>query len=386
MRGPAIGVDLRVLVRGTRTGIEGYTVEVLGAMLALPDSPAFIGFYNGWRRTAPPQALVASPKLAVREWAIPNRILSFASVAFGAPRLDRLMGSVGCVWSPHFLAAAVSSNIRRVVTFHDLSFERYPEFFTRSRRLWHWSQQPRRQARRAQRLIAVSHSTKADLVNLYGVPAERVAVVHSGVADRFRPLSADDPTVERLRERVGLREPYVLSLGTIEPRKNVVGIIRAFGALTARAPDTFRDLSLVIAGAPGWCTRDVFAAARVSPAADRIRFLGFVPDEFLPALYSRAALFVYPSFFEGFGFQPLEATACGVPTIVSNNSSLPEVVGDAAVMVDPWRPDELVDAMEAVLTDRMLALRLRERGFARARQFSWERAARETLAVLLGDT
>lgn len=382
MTGQAIGVDLRVLVRGTRTGIEGYTAELLAAMLALPDSPPFVGFYNGWRRMSLPAALVASPKLTVRERAIPNRLLSLASVLFGAPRLDRLMGSVERVWIPHFLAAAVSPHVRRVVTFHDLSFERYPEFFTRSRRIWHWSQQPRRQALSADRLIAVSHSTKEDLVNLYGVSAERIAVIHSGVSSRFRPLAADDPMVRRLCERARLQEPYVLSLGTLEPRKNVAGIIRAFSALVQRAPDTFRDLTLAVAGSPGWFAREVFTAAATSPAADRIRFLGFVPDEFLPALYSRASLFAYPSFFEGFGFQPLEAMACGVPVIASNCSSLPEVVGDAAVMVDPWRPEELMDAMEAVLTDTHLAAHLRERGIAQARQFTWERCARETLEVL----
>ncbi|MBI3304845.1 glycosyltransferase family 4 protein [Candidatus Parcubacteria bacterium] len=376
-----LGVDLRVLVRGTLTGVEEYTLELLQALLALPDGPAITGFYNAWRRAPVPRELSGHPKLSLRIGSVPNRLFAISSTFLNRPQLDQWLGGAEIVWSPHFLAAAVSPRARRVITFHDLSFERYPEFFPRRRRLWHWSQKPRQQAQAASRLIAVSHSTKADLVNLYRVAPDKVAVVHSGLASHFRPLDPADPQVVSVRKRYELTRPFVLFLGTLEPRKNVSGLIRAFDSLVRSGPETFRDLELVLAGTLGWYAGGIFAAARASPVRRRIRFLGFVPPEHKAALYSAATVFVYPSFFEGFGFPPLEAMACGTPTICSHVASLPEVVGDGALMVDPWRQDELKCAMELVLVDSHRAQELRRRGLAQAKKFSWPRAAAATLRV-----
>ncbi|MBI4385601.1 glycosyltransferase, partial [Candidatus Parcubacteria bacterium] len=177
-----LGVDLRVLVRGTRTGVEEYTLELLQALLALPGGPVITGFYNGWRRAPVPRELSGHPKLALRIGSVPNRLFSASSTLLNRPQLDQWLGGTDILWSPHFLAAATSPRAKRVITFHDLSFERYPEFFPRRRRLWHWSQKPRRQAEMASRLIAVSHSTKADLVNLYRIAPDKITVVHSGLA------------------------------------------------------------------------------------------------------------------------------------------------------------------------------------------------------------
>ncbi|RME69436.1 MAG: glycosyltransferase family 1 protein, partial [Chloroflexi bacterium] len=231
-----------------------------------------------------------------------------------------------------------------------------------------------RSVARADHVIAVSEATRQDLIELYGTPAEKISVLYHGVASHFRPQT-DPACLHRLRQRYGLGErPFILSVGTIQPRKNFRRLIQAFARLDP-------PYTLVIAGGRGWGESDIFAEAVRLGLQDRVHFPGFIADDDLPALYSAAELFVYPSLYEGFGLPALEAMACGTPVVASNRSALPEVVGEAGLLVDPLDVGAIAGAMAQVLTTPELRQKLSEAGQRRAAQFTWDGVARQLLAL-----
>lgn len=266
----------------------------------------------------------------------------------------------------------ISAEAPLVATAYDLSFLRYPHFFTFRQRLWHKYVGTASLLRRATRIAAISEYTKADVCERYDIDPARVVVAPPGVHPRF--TAQDDASKSAVRNKYGLTRPFILYLGTLEPRKNVPGLIAAFDAAS-------NDHDLVLAGVRGWKFQEILDRAARSPKRDRIKFLGYVREEDKPALYSAADLFVYPSFFEGFGMPPAEAMACGTPVVTGRDSSLGEVVGDAGLMVDPYDTGELSRVIDAVLEDEALRLRLRTAGPERSKRFTWERSA-EIMAEL----
>jgi len=284
----------------------------------------------------------------------------------------------------HALAfvAPLLSRCPSVVTIYDLSFLLYPESFKRAKRFY-LGLFTRLSARRARRIIAISESTKRDVVRLLGVPPEKVEVVYCGIDEAFRPLAEEQ--VAAFRSKRGLPERFILFVGTIEPRKNVTRLIEAFADLRSFdvAQDTFAicDLRLVIGGAKGWFYQDVFARVEELGLEDKVIFPGYIPVSELPLWYNAAELFVYPSLYEGFGLPPLEAMACGTPVVAANTSSLPEVVGEAGLIVDPLDVEGLAEAMRRALDDEALRQEMREQGLERAKGFSWTKTAQETVQV-----
>jgi glycosyltransferase involved in cell wall biosynthesis len=262
-----------------------------------------------------------------------------------------------------------------VVTVHDLTFLRFPDAFRRSNRLY-LSLFTRLSTRRAARVIAVSESTRQDVITLCGVPADRVVAIPNGVTEAFCP--ADPREVAEFRRRKGLPERFILFLGTLEPRKNLVRLLDAYAALHQSSRET---VPLVLAGGKGWFYDTIFARVAELGLEGAVIFPGFVPVEELPWWYRAAELFVYPSLFEGFGLPVLEAMACGTPTVTSMASSLPEVVGTAALLVDPEDTAEMTNAIERVLSDRALAAELHAAGPRQAARFPWTRTAAESVNV-----
>ncbi|MFQ5813782.1 MAG: glycosyltransferase family 4 protein, partial [Anaerolineae bacterium] len=262
-----------------------------------------------------------------------------------------------------------------VVTIHDLSFLLYPESFKRSKRFY-LSLFTRLSARQARCIIAVSKSTKRDVVRLLGVSPDKVEVVYSGVDDVFHPLAEDQ--VAAFRSKRGLPERFILFVGTIEPRKNVTRLIEAFAALR---PCDLANLKLVIGGAKGWFYHNVFARVEELGLEGDVVFPGYIPVSELPLWYNAAELFVYPSLYEGFGLPLLEAMACGTPVVAANTSSLPEVVGEVGLTVDPLDVEGLAEAMRRALGDEVLRQEMRDRGLQRAKGFSWTKTAQETVQV-----
>ncbi|MGD8398167.1 MAG: glycosyltransferase family 1 protein [Anaerolineae bacterium] len=258
-----------------------------------------------------------------------------------------------------------------VVTIHDLSFLLYPERFRAGNRRY-LRLFTRLSVGRARRVIAVSQSTRDDVVRLYGLAPDRVDVVHNGVDGAYRPLPPGE--VAAFRARQNLPERFILFVGTLEPRKNVTGLVEAYARLPLPRPP------LMLVGGKGWLYDEVYARVEQLGLGSEVHFVGFVDSGELPWWYNAAEVFVYPSFYEGFGLPALEAMACGTPVIASDTSSLPEVVGAAGVLVDPEDPEALAATLDRVLTDSTLAGALQAAGPQQAARFSWQRAARETAA------
>jgi glycosyltransferase involved in cell wall biosynthesis len=253
-----------------------------------------------------------------------------------------------------------------VVTVHDLSFLRYPEFFSARKNFWHRALGVKKTLRAAERIIAVSANTKNDIIELAGVAPEKISVIYSG-----------NNAVKREADAKPRSERFILYLGNIEPRKNINGLIAAYDQLRVEG----ENIKLILAGAPGWKNKKIYAARDGSRYKNDIIFLGYISQKDKEDLLRKATIFVYPSYYEGFGFPPLEAMASGVPVVCSNVSSLPEVVADAALMINPFKDEEIKDALKIILTDEKLRARLIAKGYERAKLFSWDKTAAQYLQL-----
>jgi len=264
---------------------------------------------------------------------------------------------------------------RRIITVHDLTFLRYPQFLTAESRRYYNTQIARAVAM-ADRILADSRATKADLIDLLGAPADKISVVWLAADARFKPMAPAE--VQPRLDALGLPETYLLFVGTFEPRKNVAGLLTAYRLLLDREPGAPR---LVISGRRGWLFDETPAQIDRLGLRERIVFLDAPSDADLVALYNGATALALPSYYEGFGLPVLEAMACGAPVVISDRGSLPEIAGDAALVVNPDDPDALATALRRVSLDVDLRAELRRKGLTRAAEFSWERCARETLAA-----
>lgn len=267
------------------------------------------------------------------------------------------------------------SPVSTIVTVHDMSLRLYPHCHPWRRRLLN---RPLMHVaiRRAEGIVTVSHSARRDLLRFHGVAPERVSVVHEAASPAFHPLT-DRGTLERVRAKYGLPPRFVLYVGTIEPRKNLVRLVEAFAEARAQG----MPHHLVCVGPYGWSSRDLSGHIERLGIADVVHFTGYAAFEDLPAIYNLGEFFVFPSLYEGFGLPVVEAMACGVPVITSNTSSLGEIAGDAAETIDPASTDALAEAIVRLGTDPELRIELVRRGFARSRSFSWAQTAKNMLAV-----
>lgn len=263
-----------------------------------------------------------------------------------------------------------------VLVIHDISYEHYPQYFKKLERLRLRMTTPV-SARRAAHIITCSENSKKDLIRFYSIAPDKITVIYYGKNESFRPVD-DQNCLERVRAKYQLPEKYILYVGNIQPRKNLPRLIEAYSHLKteSKIPQKF-----VVVGNKAWLYSGVFDLIRRKGLENEIIVTGYVPDEDLPVLYAAADVAVYPSIFEGFGFPVLEAMACGTPVVTSNTSSIPEVAGDAAVLVNPLSTDEIASGIQKVLYDDGLRASLREKGLKRAAMFNWDATARQTLEV-----
>jgi glycosyltransferase involved in cell wall biosynthesis len=262
-----------------------------------------------------------------------------------------------------------------VTTIHDISYEHLPETYNRRSR-FQMKLTIRHTAKRADHVIASSEYSRQDLIDTYRLPPEKVTAIPLAAPTFYGPVT-DHTQLSSIRAKYDLPGDFILGVGSIQPRKNLARLIEAYGILAEK-----REMPpLVLVGKKAWLSDETLNAKELRRLGDRVRFTGFVPDEDLPPLYSAAKLFVYPSFFEGFGLPPLEAMQCGTPVITGDRTSLPEVVGDAGVLVDPFDVPALANTIEDLLGDDLRRQRLSQKGLERAAQFTWESTARQTLDV-----
>jgi glycosyltransferase involved in cell wall biosynthesis len=353
-------------------GLGRYTQELMAALLAVDQDNEYVAFYN-----RPSEAQVDPPldrlphlttNLATKPWRMYALVSHFARLS-----QDRLFPEVDLFHATDHLLPRLG-RAKTVFTLHDLVFRFYPHTHKPLNR-WFLTLMMPRFLQAADAVIAISEHTKRDAIRTYGVDEGKIRVIYEGVDPRFQRQPAE--TIAAVRHRYGLPDRFLLSVGTIEPRKNLTSLLHAYHTLRNEGA----EFGLVIVGKKGWLYADFFHTLDELGLEGEVVFPGFVPDEDLPAVYSAADLFVFPSLYEGFGLPVLEALACGTAVVASSAASLPEVAGEATLMVDPNNQGALVRAVRDVMGNAGLREDLRSRGPQQAAKFSWQRAARDTLAV-----
>nr|WP_129629338.1 glycosyltransferase family 1 protein [Candidatus Oscillochloris fontis] len=364
----SIAIDASRIAVAQRTGTERYTYELIAALARIDRFNTYTLYTNGLPPALPP----LGPNMALRSLRLP-RLWTHARLG---PAVLRQQPDV------FFVPAHVIPLVHppaSVVTIHDLGYLAFPQAHTARRRLelhltTAWS------LRAARQTIAISQATKDDLVRHYGADPARIRVVHHGLNPAFQPVR-DPQVLAAARERHAIGRRYFFYVGTLQPRKNLERLIDAF-AQVAGLPE-LADVELVIGGGRGWLSAGIEQCAAQHGLSGRVRLCGYLPDADLAPLMSGALAFTFPSLYEGFGMPVLEAMACGAPVLTSTTSSLPEVAGDAALLVAPTDTAAIAASLLRLASDADLRDELRQRGSARAAQFTWERCARETLGVLL---
>ena len=360
-----VNIDIQAAI-AQRAGVGRYTkllVEHLGAFAGEDDLSMF---YFDFKRAGTPFPVEGANERAVH-W-VPGRVVQKAWKSVGWPPYDWFAGKADVYHFPNFVRPPLSKG-RSIVTIHDVSFLRFPETMEEGNFAF-LSSQIGQTVEKADAIITDCQFVADEIHELLNVPQEKLFPIHLGLP---RALSAaSEAAIATLREQVGLARPYLVHVGTIEPRKNHACLIKIFERL-----DSF-DGDLVIAGMKGWKCEPIFEQIAASPKADRIKYIDYVPEESLATLYSAAEAMVFPSVYEGFGFPPLEAMCCGTPVISSTAGSLAEVLADGAELVEGYDLDEWVSRIEQVLADPDGLI---ERGYARAASYDWQRTAQQTWDV-----
>lgn len=364
-----IGIDGRVLQEKKLSGIGQYALNIIKE-ISKNDDYRFIIFYNSFRsrKSGLPDFGQNTEQKIFR---LPNRILEWAWRFFRWPHIDRIL-KVEAFFSPHFISIPLSSKVKKILTIHDLSFERNKRFFPINRNLWHWQMHPRRASEKYDKIIAVSNNTKKDLIEKYQTSPEKIAVIHEGC--HTKNLNID----KTILNKWGIEEKqYILFLATLEPRKNIESIIEAYQML----PD--KKYPLVIAGKKGWLFQKIFQKIKEYQLEENIIFTDFVSEEEKKTLFAGSILFVFPSFYEGFGLPIVEAASYGVPIICSAVSSMPEIIKDAAILINPHDIAALSKSMQILLGDGKLREMMGQKSKKIAQNYNWEKAGEKTLRYIV---
>ena len=358
-----IGIDLRLAWYQT-AGITKYSLRLLSALVALDQTNSYVLLQHR-KQTTP---LGEGPTVSFARLLTPPHS-RFEQWPFS---IETRFLNLDLIHCPDFIPP-LHNKIPAVITVHDLAFLRFPNFVTPAAA--HYYGQLEDAVKRASRIIAVSQSTKNDLIELIGAPENKIDVIYEAADPAFRPISHDQARKMLSASGFDAPERFILFVGTIEPRKNLDTLIRAYHKLKRDYDD---DLPLLLAGAEGWLSDSVHSLIAELGLKESVLFLGKMSDDQVLALYNLATLLAHPAHYEGFGLTPLEAMACATPVVCSDAGSLPEVVGNAALLAPPQDVEAWTIAMHRLITDAALRAAMAQKGLARARQFSWEKAARET--------
>lgn len=386
-----IAIDVRSLMNKNYSGVSNYAFNLLKALFELDHVNQYVLFYNSSKSVSLPD--FDYPNVSYFGFHCPNKIFNLTLNLFGWPKLDKLVGGCDIFFAPNLHFVSWSDNCRKVIAVHDLSFLAYPQFFTLKQRLWHKLILNKKILEQADMIIADSMSTKRDLVDLLDIEEEKIKVVYLGdahviptEAEKSILLNTRDPSItaglpafsrddREVRDKCKISDPYFLFVGTIEPRKNLSGIIQAMDNLPS-------DVKLAVAGDWGWKCGEINKLINLKiNKFKNIIFLGYVSEEEKANLYRNAIALVYPSYYEGFGLPIVEAMSLGCPVIAGNNASQGEVLGDAGLLVDPFNMTEISQAMELMLSDYALRQDFINRGKIQAEKFTWNKTAQETLKV-----
>jgi glycosyltransferase involved in cell wall biosynthesis len=378
-----IAIDIRCLMHPHYSGVAEYAYNLLDNLFKLDNQNQYKLFYNSQQNIAANLPGFSYPNVKKFGFNYSNKLLNLSLKLFAYPKLDQLLSGAEVFFLPNLNFSAFTKNCKKILTIHDLSFQLYPEYFSPKQRFWHNFINPKKLITNCEKIIADSENTKNDLINLYRTPATKIKVIHSGLDHNlYKPITLPNFQCQQFKNKYQLPENFILFLGTLEPRKNISGIIQAFDLLKLKYPE-YNNLHLVIAGEKGWNHKKIFQLAENSPFTKQIFYLDYIKREDKPLIYNLAKLFIFPSYYEGFGFPPLEAQACGLPVIASANSSFPEILGETAYLVNPDHLEEISEAIHQILSIPELKNKLIAQGLENVKRFSWQTCAQETLNYLI---
>ncbi|MFU8779482.1 MAG: glycosyltransferase family 4 protein [Kiritimatiellia bacterium] len=355
-----------------QAGIGRYTRELAAHLLPIldPDTQLRLDFFDFRRKAMVPEALQTHNGLHPVRW-IPGNVIEKLWNHISFPPYDCIHGTADLVHYTNFLAAPQRKG-KAVVSIHDLSFMRFPQY-TEARNLRNLKRGILQTAKRADAVITISRFSASEIATFLDIPPAKIHPIHLGISTAFK--RPDDAEIQKFRSRNGIERPYLLTVGTLEPRKNLKFLIHLFEHLKDY------DGDLLLAGGLGWHYESILEQIQQSPRTKQIRRIGFVPDADLPALYAGADAFLLPSFYEGFGFPPIEAMACETPVVASTGGSLAEVLQDGAILHNHYELDAWGQSILSVIADQPARQERIRRGKTVANQYTWQKTAAETLAV-----
>lgn len=370
-------IDVRPLMGGNHSGVEIYIRNLLTQIFKIDQKNNYFLFANGLKDQTQHFSQFKQKNVTIIQTKIPNKIFNLSLFLFKRPKIDKIIAKklknnlrFDLYFQPDLRPSAIGKNIKKISVIHDLSFHHLPRFFSLKTRLWHKLLNPKNELKSSNKIIAVSNFTKEDLIKSYQIKPEKISVIYEGVNENMATRSSIQE-LEKIREKYKLPKNYLLFLSTLEPRKNMSRLITAFKEYKKENND---DLKLVLAGKEN---ERIFANLKLEQDSNLI-YCGFIDEADKAGIFQLAKAFIYPSLFEGFGLPLLEAMKTGTPIITSDLSSMPEIVGDAAILIDPKNTNEIKAAIKTV-QNPLIIKELKSKMAIRIQKFSWEKCARETI-------